>query len=287
MSTRPVEESRESPLPEPPLLAVEQLEVMYEDIIVALRGVSLQVPRGGIVALLGPNGSGKTTTLKAIAGLLPAERGAITRGAVHFDGRATTNASPRSLVKSGVIQVLEGRRCFAQLTVEENLLTGGLCHGLSRARLRVELERIYSYFPRLFEKRRVQAGYTSGGEQQMLALGRALITQPKLLLLDEPSMGLAPKIVESIFELVASLHREQGTTFLLAEQNATLALRYAQHGYLLENGRVVVSGSARELRERPDVRAFYLGIGERGGDTASSRRRSFARAKAVPPPTCS
>ncbi|MDB4989305.1 MAG: putative branched-chain amino acid transport system permease, binding component [Myxococcaceae bacterium] len=281
MSTPPVTPASQ------PLLALLQVEVKYEDIILALRGVSLEVPRGAIVALLGPNGAGKTTTLKAAAGLLPAERGAVTRGSVRFDGHDTTQATPRSLVRAGVVQVLEGRRCFAQLTVEENLLSGGLCHGLSRGALRSELERIYAYFPRLVDKRRVQAGYTSGGEQQMLALGRALITRPKLLLLDEPSMGLAPKVVETIFELVATLNREEGTSFLLAEQNATLALRYAQHGYLLENGRVVASGSATELSARADVRAFYLGMAVESDDPTGRRRRSFARREtSVTPSPC-
>ena len=263
-----------------PLLALEQLEVMYEGIIVALRGVTLAVPRGAIVALLGPNGSGKTTTLKAAAGLLPAERGAVTQGQIRLEERETTHDSPRTLVKRGVVQVLEGRRCFAQLTVEENLQTGGLCHGLRRAALARQLTRIYGYFPRLYDKRRVQAGYTSGGEQQMLALGRALITEPKLLLLDEPSMGLAPMIVESIFELVGRLNREEGTTFLVAEQNVNLALRYAHHGYLLENGRVVASGSASELRARPDVRAFYLGIGAAQRVSAGELRRQRAGERA-------
>ncbi|MET0284139.1 MAG: ABC transporter ATP-binding protein [Polyangiales bacterium] len=234
------------------MLAIDQLEVVYEGIIVALRGVTLRVPRGEIVALLGANGAGKTTTLKAAAGLLPAERGAITRGSIMLDDRDATYDAPRERVRRGVVQVLEGRRCFAQLTVEENLRAAG--------RDPRALERVYAYFPRLAEKRRLQAGYTSGGEQQMLAIGRALMTSPRLLLLDEPSMGLAPRIVASIFEIVAALNRDQGTTILLAEQNATLALKYAHHGYLLENGRVVASGSAAELRAREDVRSFYLGI---------------------------
>jgi branched-chain amino acid transport system ATP-binding protein len=268
-----------------PLLTLTGLEVLYEGIIVALRGVSLEVPRGAVVALLGPNGAGKSTTLKAAAGLLPAERGAITRGRVTLLGEDITYVAPRQRVQSGVIQVLEGRRCFLQLTVEENLLTGGLSAALPRARLREELSRIYGYFPRLYEKRKLRAGYTSGGEQQMLALGRALITRPKLLLLDEPSMGLAPKVVESIFELVATLNRDEGVTCLLAEQNANLALKYAHHGYLLDNGRVVASGSASELSARPDVRAFYLGIGTRA-DPDGTSRRSFARAKPMSPSAC-
>jgi branched-chain amino acid transport system ATP-binding protein len=239
------------------LLAIEQLEAAYQGIIVALRGVSLEVPRAQIVALLGPNGAGKTTTLKAAAGLLPAERGAITQGSVRFDGHDTTFRSARERVDGGLIQVLEGRRCFPQLTVEENLRAGAL--RLSRAAQKRGLERVYGYFPRLREKRQVAAGYTSGGEQQMLAIGRALISEPKLVLLDEPSMGLAPQIVANIFEIIAALNRDEGTTFLLAEQNATLALRYAHRGYLLENGRVVASGSASELQQRDDVRAFYLG----------------------------
>ena len=276
--------SQPSAAPVPALLSLERVEVMYEDIIVALRGVDLAVPRGAIVALLGANGSGKTTTLKAAAGLLSAERGAVTGGRVTFDGRDIAHSRPRELVRSGIIQVLEGRRCFVQLSVEENLATGGLCHGLSRAQLRRELDRVYAYFPRLYQQRRIKAGYTSGGEQQMLALGRALVTRPKLLLLDEPSMGLAPKVVETIFEIVQALQRDEGTAFLLAEQNATLALRYAQHGYLLENGRVVASGSASELQARPDVRAFYLGMGGRSEGQPQGRRTRFARPSAAVSP---
>ena len=247
-----------------PLLALDGVEVMYDQIILALRGVTLEVARGAVVALLGANGAGKTTTLKAASGLLTAERGAVTSGSLRYDGVDTRSLAPRTLVQRGLVQVLEGRRCFAELTVEENLRAGTLARGTSRRELEGELERAYAYFPRLRDKRDVPAGYTSGGEQQMVALGRALLTRPTLVLLDEPSMGLAPKIVEEIFEIVRTLNQHEGVTFLLAEQNATLALKYADHGYLLDNGRVVASGPADLLRERPDVREFYLGIGDKG-----------------------
>ncbi|MET0341436.1 MAG: ABC transporter ATP-binding protein [Polyangiales bacterium] len=247
-----------------PLLVLDAVEVTYDDIILALRGATLAVRRGAVVALLGGNGAGKTTTLKAAAGLLHAERGAITAGSVRYDGVDARTLAPRTLVKRGLVQVLEGRRCFAELTVEENLRTGTLARGLGRKEAARELERAYAYFPRLRDKRAVAAGYTSGGEQQMIALGRALLTRPRLMLLDEPSMGLAPRVVEEIFEIVRTLNRQEGVSFLLAEQNATLALRYADHGYLLDNGKVVASGAATALAARTDVRAFYLGIGDKG-----------------------
>jgi branched-chain amino acid transport system ATP-binding protein len=247
-----------------PILALHEVEAAYEHIIVALRGVTLEVPTGSIVALLGPNGAGKSTTLKAASGLLAAERGAVTAGTITFAGHDVTRERPLALVSRGVVQVLEGRRCFPHLTVEENLLSGGINRGLGRSQQKRELERIYAYFPGLVARRRTPAGFTSGGEQQMIAIGRALIARPKLLLLDEPSMGLAPKIVESIFEIVSTLHEKEGVSVLLAEQNARLALRYAQWGYVLENGRVVAHGSARELSERDDVKDLYLGLGAQG-----------------------
>jgi branched-chain amino acid transport system ATP-binding protein len=248
-----------------PLLSFEDVEVVYGHIVLALRGVTLAVPRGSIVALLGPNGAGKTTTLKAASGLLGAERGEVTRGTIRYADLTVESSTPRALVKAGVVQVLEGRRCFPHLTVEENLKTGSIGKGLTRRQLSGELERVYAYFPRLAERRGIAAGFTSGGEQQMTAIGRALIARPSLLLLDEPSMGLAPKVVAEIFEIVHTLHEKEGVTFLLAEQNATLALRYAHHGYVLENGRVVAHGTGAELRARSDVKELYLGLGARGG----------------------
>lgn len=247
-----------------PLLALDGVEVVYDQIVRALRGVTLSVTRGSVVALLGANGAGKTTTLKAASGLLIAERGTMAAGTLRYEGVDIRGCSAPALVRRGVVQVLEGRRCFAELTVEENLRTGALSRGVSRRALSGELERAYAYFPRLRDKRSLPAGYASGGEQQMVALARALLTQPKLVLLDEPSMGLAPKVVEEIFEIVRRLNRQEGVTFLLAEQNATLALRYADRGYLLDNGRVAASGTASALAARPDVREFYLGIGDKG-----------------------
>jgi branched-chain amino acid transport system ATP-binding protein len=263
----------ESKQHEAPMLSLQDVQVVYERIVLGLRGVTFSVPHGSIVALLGPNGAGKTTTLKAASGLLAAERGEITAGSVRYGDPTLARPEPRQLVKRGIVQVLEGRRCFPHLTVEENLRTGAIVRGLGRAELARELERVYAYFPRLVERRRLPAGYTSGGEQQMIALGRALIARPKLLLLDEPSMGLAPKVVEEIFEIVHALHKREGVTFLLAEQNATLALRYADHGYVLENGRVVAQGTAAQLRARPDVKDLYLGRG------ASADRRRFRRGR--------
>jgi branched-chain amino acid transport system ATP-binding protein len=244
-----------------PLLEIDDIEVVYDQIILALRGVSLVVPRGAIVALLGANGAGKTTTLKAVSALLGAERGALTRGAIRLDGQPLAARSPRDLVRAGVVQVLEGRHCFPHLSVEENLVTGALVHRPSRAELRRGLDRIYAYFPRLALLRRKPAGLASGGEQQMVAIGRALLAEPRLVLLDEPSMGLAPLVVAEIFAIVAELHAKEGVSFLVAEQNARLALRHATHGVVLENGRVVAEGSAAELSARPDVKEFYLGVG--------------------------
>jgi branched-chain amino acid transport system ATP-binding protein len=246
----------------PSLLSVNNIEVIYDHVILVLKGVSLQVPEQGIVALLGANGAGKTTTLKAISNLLRAERGDITKGSIEFQGRRIDSMTPSQLVQQGVIQVMEGRHCFEHLTVEENLLTGAYTRRDGGAAIERDLELVYGYFPRLKNRSRAQAGYTSGGEQQMTAIGRALMSKPKMILLDEPSMGLAPQLVEEIYEIVERLNKDEGVTFLLAEQNTNIALRYANHGYILENGRVVLDGSAAELRENTDVKEFYLGISE-------------------------
>jgi branched-chain amino acid transport system ATP-binding protein len=260
-----------------PLLQVANIEVVYDHVILVLKGVSLSVPEGGIVALLGANGAGKTTTLKAISNLLRAERGEITKGAILYQGENVARLSPNELVRRGVVQVMEGRHCFEHLTVEENLLTGAYTRRDGSAAIRDDLERVYAYFPRLGERRRSQAGYTSGGEQQMTAIGRALMARPKMILLDEPSMGLAPQLVEEIFAIVARLNEEAGVTFLLAEQNTNLALRYARHGYILENGRVVLDGDGESLRSNEDVKEFYLGLSKSGRrsfrDTKSYKRR--------------
>ena len=244
------------------MLSVNNIEVIYDHVILVLKGVSLEVPEQGIVALLGANGAGKTTTLKAISNLLRAERGDITKGSIEFLGQRIDKMTPAQLVQRGVIQVMEGRHCFEHLTVEENLLTGAYTRRDGNAAIQRDLELVYGYFPKLKSRSRAQAGYTSGGEQQMTAIGRALMSKPKMILLDEPSMGLAPQLVEEIFEIVARLNKDEGVTFLLAEQNTNIALRYANHGYILENGRVVLDGSAAELRENTDVKEFYLGISE-------------------------
>ncbi len=252
-----------------PMLAVNNIEVIYDHVILVLKGVSLEVPEQGIVALLGANGAGKTTTLKAISNLLRAERGDITKGNIEFRGERIDALTPAELVSQGVIQVMEGRHCFEHLTVEENLLTGAYTRRDGSAAIQQDLELVYNYFPRLKKRFKAQAGYTSGGEQQMVAIGRALMSRPKIMLLDEPSMGLAPQLVEEIFEIVERLNQKEGVTFLLAEQNTNIALRYANHGYILENGRVVLDGSAAELRENTDVKEFYLGIS--GGERSSFR----------------
>jgi branched-chain amino acid transport system ATP-binding protein len=251
-----------------PLLVVNNIEVVYDHVILVLKGVSLEVPERGIVALLGANGAGKTTTLKAISSLLRAERGEVTKGSIELAGRSIAALSPSDLVKLGVVQVMEGRHCFEHLTVEENLLTGAYTRTDGKAAIEQDLEMVYGYFPALRERRRTQAGYASGGEQQMIAIGRALMASPKVILLDEPSMGLAPQLVEEIFEIVARLNAEAGVTFLLAEQNTNVALRYAHYGYILENGRVVLDGDAAALRGNEDVKEFYLGL-------SSSGRKSF------------
>src|SRR3982751_5777642 len=245
-----------------PILAVNNIEVVYDHVILVLKGVSLAVPRGGIVALLGANGAGKTTTLKAISNLLRAERGEVTKGSIAFAGERVDRLSPTELVRRGCIQVLEGRHCFGHLTIEENLLTGAFTRRDGNAAIRRDLELIYGTFPRLRQRRTSMAGYTSGGEQQMCAIGRAMMSKPSMILLDEPSMGLAPQIVEEIFEIVADLNRNERVSFLLAEQNTLVALRHASYGYILENGRVVMDGVASELAKNEDVKEFYLGVSD-------------------------
>jgi branched-chain amino acid transport system ATP-binding protein len=256
-------------------LSVSNIEVIYDHVILVLKGVSLQVREGQIVALLGANGAGKTTTLKAISNLLHAERGEVTKGQIEFQGQRVEKLTPNELVKLGVVQVMEGRHCFQHLTVEENLLTGAYTRG--GADLRADLEMVYKYFPRLKERRKSQSGYTSGGEQQMTAIGRALMARPKMILLDEPSMGLAPQLVEEIFDIVRELNQKEGVSFLLAEQNTNMALKYADYGYILESGRVVMDGEGRSLAENEDVKEFYLGFSSGGRksfrDVKSYRRR--------------
>ena len=253
-------------------LSINNIEVIYDHVILVLKGVSLAVPKGKIVALLGANGAGKSTTLKAISNLLHAERGDVTKGSVEYKGQRVDQLSPNELVKRGVIQVMEGRHCFAHLTIEENLLTGAYTRNISRAELKDSLDRVYHYFPRLKTRRSSQAGYTSGGEQQMCAIGRALMARPEMILLDEPSMGLAPQIVEEIFEIVRDLNSREQVSFLLAEQNTMVALKYADFGYILENGRVVMEGEAEALRTNEDVKEFYLGL-------SSAGRKSFKDVK--------
>ncbi len=255
-----------------PLLAVNGIEVIYNHVILVLKGVSLNVPDGGIVAILGGNGAGKTTTLRAVSNLLKSERGEVTKGSVEFRGQKVHTLSPSDLVKRGVVQVMEGRHCFGHLTVEENLLTGAYTRGDGRGAIAADLEKVYAYFPRLKTRRSSQAGYTSGGEQQMTAVGRALMAKPSMILLDEPSMGLAPQVVEEIFGIVRDLNRKERVSFLLAEQNTMVALRYAEFGYILENGRVVMEGTAKNLAENEDVKEFYLGISKAG-------RKSYRDAK--------
>ncbi|KUJ73627.1 ABC transporter ATP-binding protein [Ruegeria marisrubri] len=259
------------------LLEVNNIEVIYNHVILVLKGVSLTVPKGGITALLGGNGAGKTTTLKAVSNLLHSERGEVTKGTIKYRGEDIHERDPAELVQKGVIQVMEGRHCFEHLTVEENLLTGAYTRKDGSANIQQDLELVYTYFPRLKERRKSQAGYTSGGEQQMVAMGRALMSRPETILLDEPSMGLAPQLVEEIFTIVKDLNEKEGVSFLLAEQNTNVALRFAHYGYILESGRVVMDGPAAELRENPDVKEFYLGMSEEGRksfrDVRSYRRR--------------
>ncbi len=255
-----------------PLLTVNNIEVIYDHVILVLKGVSLEVPEGGVVALLGANGAGKSTTLKAISNLLGAERGDVTKGNIEYMGERVDKLTPSDLVKKGVVQVMEGRHCFEHLTVEENLMTGAYTRTDGAAAIKESLEKVYHYFPRLKERRSSQAGYTSGGEQQMTAVGRALMANPKMILLDEPSMGLAPQLVAEIFEIVDALNKKEGVSFLLAEQNTMVALKHADYGYILENGRVVMDGEAKSLAENEDVKEFYLGL-------ATSGRKSFRDVK--------
>ena len=252
----------------PSYLSVNNIEVIYDHVILVLKGVSLQVPQGKIVALLGANGAGKSTTLKTISTLLRGERGDVTKGEVQFKGERVDQLTPNELVKRGLSQVMEGRHCFGHLTIEENLLTGAYTRSLSRGELKDALDKVYHYFPRLKTRRSSQAGYTSGGEQQMCAIGRALMAKPSMILLDEPSMGIAPQIVEEIFGIVKDLNHKENVSFLLAEQNTNVALRYADFGYILENGRVVMEGQAQELASNEDVKEFYLGV-------SSAGRKSF------------
>ena len=259
------------------VLNVNGIEVIYNHVILVLKGVSLNVPEGKIVAILGGNGAGKTTTLRAVSNLLRGDRGEVTKGSIELRGERIENLSPSDLVKRGVIQVMEGRHCFAHLTIEENLLTGAYTVK-SKAQIAANLEKVYNYFPRLKTRRTSQASYTSGGEQQMCAIGRALMASPTMVLLDEPSMGLAPQIVEEVFEIVKDLNQKEKVTFLLAEQNTNMALRYADYGYIMESGRVVMDGVASELANNEDVKEFYLGMG--GGERKSFKDvKSYKRRK--------
>src|SRR5262245_11256478 len=272
-----VKSAADRPASAPPVLAVKNIEVVYDHVILVLRGVSFEVPQGKIVALLGGNGAGKSTTLKSISTLLAAERGAVTKGSIEFRGRRTDQLTPGDLVGMGMVQVMEGRRCFAHLTVEENLITGAYTRPIKGAQLREALDRVYHYFPRLKVRRTSLAGYTSGGEQQMTAIGRAMMAKPGMLLLDEPSMGLAPQIVAEIFEIVRDLNQKEGVSILLAEQNTNVALKYADYGYILESGRIMIDGPAKALAENKDVKEFYLGMSSEGRksfrDIKSYRRR--------------
>jgi branched-chain amino acid transport system ATP-binding protein len=253
-------------------LNVNNVEVIYNHVILVLKGVSFRVPEGGIVSLLGGNGAGKTTTLRAVSNLLHGERGEVTKGSIELKGERVEALTPADLVKRGVVQVMEGRHCFGHLTIEENLLTGAYTRKDGKGGVNATLEKVYNYFPRLKTRRTSQAAYTSGGEQQMCAIGRALMAEPKMVLLDEPSMGLAPQIVEEVFNIVKDLNQREKVTFLLAEQNTNVALRYADFGYILENGRVVMEGSAEDLRNNEDVKEFYLGL-------SSAGRKSFKDVK--------
>jgi len=256
----------------PPLLAVNNIEVIYDHVILVLKGVSLAVPQGSIVALLGANGAGKSTTLKAVSGLLRTERGDVTKGTIEFRGEGIRRKDPSEVVRRGIVQVMEGRKVLESLTVAENLRIGGYTRRDPDG-VRRDMQMIYDYFPGLIERKDQLAGYLSGGEQQMLVIGRALMAKPRLLLLDEPSLGLAPLLVREIFEIIQKINAEQGTTILLVEQNAQIALGIAHYGYIMENGRIVFDGAADKLRGNDDVREFYLGLSEAG------RRKSFREIK--------
>ena len=276
MSTAPAPAPAAAPAR--PILSVNNIEVIYDHVILVLKGVSLTVPKGGIVAILGANGAGKTTTLKAVSNLLRAERGEVTKGSIEFEGERVDKMAPSELVRRGCIQVMEGRHCFGHLTIEENLLTGAFTRRDGNRAIKADIEAIYNYFPRLKDRRTAMAGYTSGGEQQMCAIGRAMMSRPKMILLDEPSMGLAPQIVEEIFEIVKDLNTKEGVSFLVAEQNTNMALRYATYGYIMETGRLVMDGEAKALRDNEDVKEFYLGIAE--GNKKSFRDvKSYKRRK--------
>jgi branched-chain amino acid transport system ATP-binding protein len=268
-----------APLAQPDtILSVNNIEVIYDHVVLVLKGVSLTVPKGGVVALLGANGAGKTTTLKAISNLLHAERGEVTKGSIHFAGERVDRLSPAELVTRGCIQVMEGRHCFGHLSIEENLLTGAFTRKDGNAAIKQDMEMIYNYFPRLRQRKNSMAGYTSGGEQQMCAIGRAMMSRPRMILLDEPSMGLAPQVTEEIFDIVRDLNHKEGVSFLLAEQNTNIALKYATYGYILETGRVVMDGEAKSLRENEDVKEFYLGVS--GADRKSFKDvKSYKRRK--------
>ncbi len=259
------------------LLEINNIEVLYNHVILALKGVSLSVPKGGITAILGGNGAGKTTTLKAVSNLLHSERGEVTKGKILYRGEPVASLDPAALVRKGVIQVMEGRHCFEHLTIEENLLTGAFTRKDGAGAVSADMDLVYEYFPRLKERSKSLAGYISGGEQQMCAIGRALMSKPETILLDEPSMGLAPQLVEEIFEIIKNLNEKEGVSFLLAEQNTNVALKYAHYGFVLESGRVVMDGPSSELAENPDIKEFYLGVSEEGRksfrDTRSYRRR--------------
>ena len=262
----------------PPILSVKNIEVIYDHVILVLRGVSFVVPQGKIVALLGANGAGKSTTLKSVSTLLASERGEVTKGSIEFRGKRTEGLAPGEMVDMGMVQVMEGRHCFGHLSVEDNLITGAYARPIKYAQVRQELERIYNYFPRLKTRRTSLAGYTSGGEQQMVAIGRAMMAKPSMLLLDEPSMGLAPQIVAEIFEIVRDLNQKEGVSILLAEQNTNVALKYADYGYILESGRVMMDGTAKALAENADVKEFYLGVSNEGRKSFRSMK-SYRRRK--------
>jgi branched-chain amino acid transport system ATP-binding protein len=246
------------------ILEIKNIEVVYDDVILAISDVSLDVPKGSIVALLGGNGAGKSTTLKSVSTMLASERGKVTKGSITYNGQQVEKLNPSDMVNLGLVQVLEGRRCFGHLTVEENVISGAYIRKLSKSEIKSELERMYSYFPRLKERRKSQAGFTSGGEQQMIAVARAMMAKPKMLLLDEPSMGLAPQLVEEIFNIVKELNEKEGVSILLAEQNTNIALRNSDYGYIIETGQVMLDGSAKSLLNDDKVKEFYLGISSEG-----------------------
>jgi len=262
-----------------PLLSVNNIEVIYDDVILVLKGMSLTVEQGQIVALLGANGAGKTTTLKAISGLLKTEEGEVTDGTIEFDGHKINGLEPEEIVKRGVFQVMEGRRVFEELTVRENLIAAAHTQRCSRAELEKRIEHVYSYFPRLKEREPSLAGYLSGGEQQMLVIGRGMMANPKLMMLDEPSLGLSPLLVGEIFEIIVKLNQELGTTILLVEQNARMALNIAHHGYIMENGKIVLDDTTEKLKNNEDVKRFYLGMTDMGTKRSYRDVKHYKRRK--------